>query len=825
MYTLKFDEMGSGNIDMAGGKGANLGEMFRASFPVPGGFCVTSSAFDEFIKWNNLKNEAGMHKTAEENKYVSESEVLESIRRKIETAGFPTEMENAIKEGYSLMGNNVRVAVRSSATAEDLPEASFAGQQETFLNIKGIDELYTAIKRCFASLYNDRAVSYRRRNGFENVKVSIAVVIQEMIDSDAAGVLFTVNPVSGNNDELMINASWGLGESVVSGRVTPDMFICGKKRNTIQKKILGSKEISVVYDRNGGTCEIPNSELQRASFCITHKDIRQLIKIGKQVEAHYGCPQDIEWAIKDGRLYLLQARPITAAAGANILDNRKKQSRTQRAAINNFLEHCPDPLYPLDFEPIKIVGDAKASVFKMLGVNTGDELDMDNDGVFDIKAQKTGITLKVLKIPFMIKDFLNYDNNSKITDAGFAGIRESLRKIEGMDFSALSNTGLAGNLKTLLELTRMTSFIRFRYNIFPSVAISKLINGKLQKIEKGLTEFDLLGGLAYKTLCLNNELQAVSEVIKKDKALYENLNRLPVENVPELEVKLQETEQTFPVFSTKLQNLLREFGWKSSSSYAAFSSASWNENKSGLLLLLRLMAAGSGKQPENTKYQNLYTEIGRKFSSESAKKLYRRIDEIRNYHVNREESLYILENCFGLARLTAAEISIRFPQLFKDEKDILYLTVDELLQLCYTEDWNPICTVMERRKTARIKNLQLWNGLLLDSKGSEARRLPGISGNRGSIKGRACIVLEMNQFSKLKAGDILVCRYTDPSWTPLFSMAAAIVSDTGGPLSHSSIVAREYNIPAVLGIGNATARLRDGDEILVDGDNGQVLLL
>ena len=302
-----FHEAGLGDISLVGGKGANLGKMARAGLPVPPGFCVTTDAYKQFI------NETGLWIEMERLlATVPARESGEKIRQMIEKANMPVSISMSIKEAYiKLNGGKAPVAVRSSATAEDLADASFAGQQESYLGIRGSENLTVYVQRCWASLWTERAISYRERNQFPHHQVSLSVVVQKMVASDVAGVLFTVNPVTNQRDEMFVNAAYGLGESVVSGRVTPDTYRVARKRFRVIERTLGSKSTRIDMT-NGGTVEVNNTQTERERLCLDDSALRRLSALGEQVEKYYGAPQDIEWAFANDQLYLLQTRPVTS---------------------------------------------------------------------------------------------------------------------------------------------------------------------------------------------------------------------------------------------------------------------------------------------------------------------------------------------------------------------------------------------------------------------------------------------------------------------------------------------------------------------------------
>lgn len=296
----------------AGGKGASLCRMYRAGLNVPEGFIVRAETFTKFMTGTGLRDK--ILSMIEEIDFQKTSELIDKskeIRDLIVETEMPEDIASELKEYYAEF-NNGPVAVRSSGTAEDLDDASFAGQQETYLFVIGEEDLIRFVKECWASLYNDRAIFYRREKGFKESDVSIAVVVQKMVNADKAGVLFTVNPVTKNPDEIMLEAAWGLGEAVVSGMVTPDNLWINKKTGEVTTEYISEKETMVIRaSERGGSKEVEVPEELREAPVLTKEEQRALIDVANKIEAFYGKPEDVEWAIENGRLYMLQSRPIT----------------------------------------------------------------------------------------------------------------------------------------------------------------------------------------------------------------------------------------------------------------------------------------------------------------------------------------------------------------------------------------------------------------------------------------------------------------------------------------------------------------------------------
>jgi pyruvate,water dikinase len=318
-YTCLLQEIDSGSIPLVGGKGANLGELTRAKLPVPHAFCVNTLAYQRLIEVNSLL--APILGVLEGLDYDDVAELERramKIREMIIAANTPADIDDAIRSAYgqleSQLGEDVLVSVRSSATAEDLPGVSFAGQQDTYLNIRGADNVLQHVKRCWASLWTDRAVSYRHRQGFRHEDVLLAVVVQEMFPSEVAGVMFTANPVTSNTGEIFLNSSWGLGEAIVSGKVNPDQYIVEKDSLAIKDKDIHEKLVMTISNEDGqGASQVEVPEELRSVETLTDEKIKELSEIGRRIEEHYGFPQDIEWGYSNGRFAILQAREVTAA--------------------------------------------------------------------------------------------------------------------------------------------------------------------------------------------------------------------------------------------------------------------------------------------------------------------------------------------------------------------------------------------------------------------------------------------------------------------------------------------------------------------------------
>lgn len=691
MYIKKFEDITKEDVGSAGGKGANLGEMTQAGIQVPPGGVLTVQAYEQFMRQNGI---AATGEPAAIRKAILDGEIPEDI--KAEVTAF-----------YRSMGDNVRIAVRSSATAEDLADASFAGQQETYLNIRGEDRLLGSIKACYASLWGDRAVSYRREKNYDGQHVALAVVLQRMVESETAGVLFTQDP-------MLINASYGLGESVVSGAVSPDELSC-QRDGKIIRQVVGSKETMVVYGERE-TVTVPVKPEDRSRLCVTPGQVKELVEAGLAIEEHYGTPMDVEWAFADGTLYILQARAITTKVSQEYADiplpDVKPVSSRMKQSLLFMLEKEPVAYRPLDYDFSMILGRQKAVIFAEGGLLMDNDCGMDENGFMTLPAGNFYIGKNIVHLPGLLSAMKDHPENIRKTKEALSQAKPEICRWAETDFENFSVADCLEVLTELYGLITDTAYVRFKYAVFPGFMMNRKLEKYLKKAGEDVTAYNLLAGLSYKT-------------------------------------------------------------------------ADMSEKQSGRLLQL--------------------------------------VESYRFYHAYREETQSLWETAFYACR-----------RVLERTAELLGTTTLDLQYLF----WAELRTAMERGslskeeldKIAKRRDLrpaaeEYWKRQQWEALKGEGDTLKGVSGSAGEASGEVCVITTPSEFGKLKKGDILVCRYTDPEWTPLFTLAAAVVSDTGGTLSHAAIVAREYNIPAVMAVGCATTSLKDGDRVFVNGTMGEVRCL
>lgn len=804
----RFEDITKKDILTAGGKGANLGEMVHAGIPVPEGAVLTTEAYRLYVKENKIDLKAP----------------AEEIRKAFLTGSMPEELHVTLLEYYIGIGERERVAVRSSATAEDLEDASFAGQQETYLNIRGEQELMEAVKRCYASLWGDRAVSYRREKGYEDENVALAVVIQKMVESEVAGVLFTVNPVSGRKEEMLINASYGLGESVVSGAVSPDELVCDRLGNVLNCQI-GAKETQVIYGEKQ-TVTVPVVEEKRNRCSLSGGQIRKLTETASEIERHYHKPMDIEWAFADQKLYILQARAITTGTEERKEVDESKMpplqpvNQKRKATLMFLMEKMPVPYFPLDYDFCMPISRQKAVIFAEGGMLVDNDCRLDDNGFLCLPTVKFKMNKNITHLPGLMKEMKDHQANVEKLEKCLSGAEPVIRKAAGSDTdcgeAAKELQQTAAELDQMRNLITETAYARFKYAVFPGFMMNRRLGKLLKKVDPALSPYNLLTGLSYKTAEMNRQLKELAEKLLAMEGVPEKI--LAGCSYEELTEGNKEAEQEIKAF-------LKENGYKSDFPDYCFTSRTWLEDKERFFQVLRPLLenpAGEGMSQEEglSYYQELLTKMTAGLSDRKKTEVRQLCEYYRTYHVQRERTQYLWEGCFYACRSFLKRIA---SLLSISDEDLFYLRYEELQTVVKrgaVSDKER--EIISRRKRYRPLVEAYWKRQMWEACKGDGESLKGVSGSAGTAEGRVCVITSPAEFYKLKKGDILVCHYTDPEWTPLFAIAGGVIADTGGVLSHAAIVAREYQIPAVLATGNATEVLKDGDRVLLDGTRGEI---
>ena len=819
---LDFNEIKKEDVLIVGGKGANLGEMTSAKINVPSGFVITADAYRDFLKVNDIDSliENGIKKSVDDEKTLLNE--AEHFRGKIKSGKFPEQLENAIREKYFNLGNNTRVAVRSSATAEDLPDASFAGQQETYLNVQGIESVLNGVRNCYASLWGNRAVSYRFHQGYDQTSVSIAVVIQEMIESEKSGVLFTVNPVNKKENEMQINASFGLGESVVSGRVTADSYIIDKSGNIIEVNI-GSKETQIIYG-DKETVEVSVNSDKRKTRALNDREILELMKCGLEIEKHYGMPMDIEWAIKNDIVYILQARAITTLknskndiTGNDLIEKYikgKKIKKDTQEVMSFLLEKMPFAHRVLDFDYLIAINDQKVNILSEGGIILPRNPIIDDDGIQTFFDDGKRIGKNIFKFFNILKNMKDFEFCFKKCK-DFMNIYEvEIEEIKHLNFENMTLTECGNFLEESYVLLQKLAYDRFKYALFPSVLNSKKFTKIIKKVNSNYSSFDFYWDLDNKTSVITNDVYTMACEIRKNEALKKAI--ISGDNFKELYKKYND-------FKNISDEFMKNNGFKSDYNCYCLSAKTFLEDPDRLINILRPILNENSNESNDIKDFSKLMESVKEIYGRKYQDIEKQIRYFRYFHVVREESQYLWETLFYYVRKCVKRINFILLGDENIETGVANLFHKELLEVINRGNLNESDKEKINRRNEKFPlAVKVWEASKLLIFKTDGDVLKGVSGSTGIAVGKVCLINSPKEFYKMKKGDILVCHLTDPEWTPLFKLASAVVADTGSALSHAAIVAREYNIPAVLGVGFATTKFKDGDMIQVDGNKGVV---
>jgi phosphohistidine swiveling domain-containing protein len=864
-YTAWFNEICRDDIALVGGKGANLGELSHAGLPVPPGFVVTTGAYDAFVEAGDLKDEiVGLASQAEDPAAFEAAE--ERIRALFARGEVPDDVAAEIRTAYDRLANvNVQaVAVRSSATAEDLPGASFAGQQDTYLNVRDAGTLMEALRSCWASLWTARAMAYRVHEGVDPAKVSLAVVVQQMVPAEAAGTLFTADPVSGRRDRAVINAAWGLGEAVVGGQVTPDTLVVEKASGRMISRETADKEVMTVYTEDG-TGEQPVPQARRRQPVLDGEAAEELVRYGVRIEDHYAAPQDIEWALAGGEFFILQARPITTLSRAQPPTDWTVPDPKGYYARGSIVELLPDPLSPLfatlSAEPV--AQTIRRIVNELLGEGVlseqGFQFTTINGYAYYYMALTPRTTWRIVRaIPTGWWSVIVRQSGEKLWREEYRPrYARAVEEWETKPLQAMSATGLLTGVEELLY--RGTEYYTSVQLIMPSAYLSEpLFTGFYNRLIKGE------GDPPAQTFLLGFD----STPIRAEKSLYDLATWC--REHPELVAALMDTpsdeapgllrmdhpgvdETVWREWRSRFRDHLDRYGHMVYD--LDFAKPVAADDPAPLFDTLKYYLRGEGKNP----HERQRAAAGRREQYTGAvlsrlkgvrRTIFRRLlGWAQRYAPLREDALADVGLAWPLMRQMLFELGRRLVAAEAIERidDVFWLERDELrnaaaaLDAGRTEIERFSDAIGERRSRWRAPRLATpptllprgrrfmgidWERLMpARSDEQTGDTIEGAGASSGRVTARARVLRGPEDFGEMLPGEVLVAGITTPAWTPLFAMASAVVTDVGGPLSHSSIVAREYGIPAVLGTGVATRRIQSGQNVRVDGDAGTVTLL
>lgn len=874
-YIRDLSDVGPGDVAVAGGKAVGLGGLLRAGLPVPPGFVLTTAAYSGFVDANNLaagiQELAALPPDAEPQAYEDASRRISAL---FTTGTMPAGIAAELGAAYGRLGNGTPVAVRSSATAEDLASASFAGQQETSLNVRGLVELATAVIGCWASLWTARAMSYRAREGVEPGQVRLAVVIQQMVEADAAGVMFTANPANGRRDQMVISAAWGLGESVVSGTVTTDDVVVDAGTGSVLSRRTADKDVMTVYAENG-TREQPVAAARRREPVLDDREAAELAGHGRRAAAHFGAPQDIEWARAGGKFFILQSRPITAlpeptADTPEAWPVPYPNGLYFRASI---VEQLPDPLSPLfaDLVDGSVARSLQALMAEALGKNVIREGDVGLptvNGYAYYYYRSSGMWRMMGRLLTAVRALARGKAHM-----GIAGWREfshprykqAIKDWQEKPPAQFTGGELLAGAQALLDAG--TVYYTAVQSIIPLATSSELafrtFYDKLVRRAGDPPAQTFLLGYDSEPIRAEKSLWDLAAWARSDPGLASVLLERPT-------AELAECQRTGSPPAGVDDALWQEWRFAFREHLDLYGHAVYNldfatpvatDDPSTLLATVKFYLRGQGTDPHER--QRLLTRRREELTEQVAARLgprrraafLRLLRWAQDTAPVREDALADVGLAWPLLRQMLLELGRRLVAsgVIAEPADVFWLRFQEVRTAVEfglaAPGAHAAITGADRpvRAAAVEERRMLWRG---QARAAAPQMLPerpwmekafgsmmpaasqrqhgdvikGVGASSGRVTAPARVLSGPRDFGRMEPGDVLVARITTPAWTPLFAMASAIVTDVGGPLSHSSIVAREYGIPAVLGTGAATQRLATGQQVTVDGDAGTVTI-
>ena len=934
------------DLELLGGKGRSLSNLVNHGFQVPTGFHVTTRAYKDFVAENDLQTQIlASAKPALVNGQASFEQASNEIRALFDAASVSKALEHQISAAYSKFEQKEpAVAVRSSANAEDLPNLSFAGQQETYLNIRGADEVVAAVKRCWASLWTPQALNYRHQNGIAQESVAMSVVVQVLVPADVAGILFSANPATGERSEMVINASYGLGEAVVSGQITPDTFIVNRSDGSVKESMIGTKELQIdATDEQGTLNREVSSELQSVSV-LTDEQVCDLWRVAeKVVELYEDVPQDIEWAISNSEIHLLQSRPITNLPVQPIDIEWEVPEPATYVSRRQIVENMPDPISPLfeelylteglestrkgkslmvgggpmfiavngyayqrfDFQIVHDqarekgllpVDDAEIDAAEIAaeqqhaaGSKTGktdtkkeseierlrreaietdrrvrerdiemfrEDLSLDDRESFDswrVAEASENLAIRITMPESKNPTYVAFNNSEwndrqlgewfKVTHPRLKGVREKWSKVDPREASD----------KQLLEGIQEMGIEEGYYwssNSSHTFGVAKSTDDQLQCFlretlpDHSFISGQFLSGIESKTMQANAALFEIAEEIRKIEDLAYFVQVTPVRFLRD---RLLERVDASNV-NELIDVYLATYGHQGYS--MDFVEPTQVEDPAAMMTTLKAMVADKEYHPRN---QELRTKSIREEKFKEISELlvgleywqFRfRLWLARKYHYIREEVAFMFGFTWGVLRPMAHELGSRLVSIgtLRESPDVFFLESAELNR-AIEHRANGVAVselgdlAAERRELREARKRHHPPGTLP----LEASQIDGIAFKETQIKNEAdsammrgfpvspgrvtapaSVITGASEFENMAPGSILVSPLTTPAWTQLFAHAVGLVTDVGSILAHGSIVAREYGIPAVLGVGDGTKRIKHGQMISIDGDQGIV---
>jgi pyruvate,water dikinase len=856
-----------------GGKARSLAALARAGFPVPAAYAMPGWVADSFF--SSVLEIEDRPRALLRSPYVPDAR-LQSIAERVREATLPQDVVRSVSNALLAMTDEgaISFAVRSSAMHEDQEGASAAGMHSTLLNLVREDEVLEAIKICWSSLFRPRVLSYLRALG-EDVPVSVGVVIQAMVPAEVSGVLFTANPLTGDAGEVVINAAYGLGSAVVEGRVTPDTYRVDKATGQLRDQIIGEKAHQTVLERSGGVREVAVAQAQRESPALTDQQLLHLSDLATRVESHFGNARDVEWGIAEQQVYVLQARPVVVPTIRNRRGSGRDRPWDRRKIVwsnANVGEALPGVATPFTWSVLsqfsdlgfrrafgamgctvprdaELVGDFRGRIYinltefssimsqlpwihpstlvRLGGGQYAAELD-------EVVAERSS-TGFFLRLPQTVSRYAreNFRLQARIDDFEMYFSDERIR-INGIDPRLLEPSGLdrmLGDVEHLLDETGAIMLTAYANLLTAVLALMGLLRTFARDQKSGFYR-ELLSGL--QDVASARPGFALWQIAQLAREEPEMADRIRVTELSEL------TVTGLPAGRTRnaLTRFVEDYGYRGIRE-AEIAAPRWSEDSTLMFAALRShLASTTDLDQRERDLQRARHQAEEKFKKSvpfplraSVTKL---LEVVRRFTRMREHLRDHVVEVLGMFRRVALEASRRIearePEAGPDAA--FFLTLAEVRRVLYDEN-ERVAIRVQRRRLEYERNEALpeppttFVGFPPNSSGaaSTSKRLRGLAASGGVAEGRVRILRDPSHAADFEPGEVLVVAAADTGWAPLFLAASGVVTELGGPLSHAAIILREYGVPAVVNVTNATRSLRDGDLVRLDGDVGTVEIL
>ena len=885
-FVLALPDIDPARASEAGGKATNLARMIRAGWPVPPGFCITTAAFRRFVAGVEGGDSlyAGMENL--ESVAVEQAQVAAArVRERLAALPVPGEVEAEVVSAWQSHGAERAYAVRSSATAEDLPNASFAGQQDTFLNVRGRAAILDAVRCCWISLFTDRAVLYRMKNRISHRSVAMAVVVQEMVRAEAAGVLFTADPVTGDTGRIVIEGTYGLGEALVSGKVNPDRWALEKDTLRVSERQANRKTVEIVLDEAGGVRERSILAARQNELCLSEAMVRRLGELACKAERLFGGPQDMEWAIGDGRIWLLQSRPITT------LHQPAEEDRTvwSNLAVG---EVMPDVATPMTWSVLELVlkGFINPTV-RRLG------MDLEKKPWLGLIAGRVYLNMTTVaeifrSLPFLANVELDEALGGHQGRMGIAipanptsgqrslNIRRRVRLLGLMVWFLVHSTNRSGAAFIAELRRRLDELACADVSSMPDEELARFIPGLFSRAYRGADDApfeaaalgcagggfgcvmvlfrlsrkwlgDADGSLANRLISGAGGMDSAESALDLWRlAAWARQHSLVTQVLQEpgsfaAADKRLEATPAGQEFLGRWRGFMARHGHHSRGEVDVHNPR-WSETPDYVLDMVRSYLRVS-ETADPLKLQAGRLRQRQQLMADCQRRLRHPLKRWAfNFLLRKgQRGLAVRENgksecvrMLGLMRRALLEAGRRLAErgILREGDDVFFLNLTELGPVLAGRVEFDVPVTIAERKAEFARNLSLTPPPVIVGRFDPDRSIPiaidetakllkGLAVSPGVVTGRARVILRADAEARVLPGEILVAPFTDPGWTPYFLPAAAIVVDLGGQLTHGSVVAREYGIPAVVNVGSATRIIRTGQVIQVDGNRGVVTIL